>query len=312
MAKEVKIHVLHCGYIQLEKSMPNAGELKLKNSILHVAAKDCDRVVLPVCAYLVEHPVHGNVLIDTGWCRDISPEGVYDKKACTKLMPGYLADFYRPFVPKGMAIHEQLEAMGIKPHDLDCVIVTHLDPDHVSGVKHLQEAKRIIVPEYEWFYSCRYVFKAHQPFKAFIQYPFEKIPYRATRPDHFWYFGKDISTNHWTINLFGDDSICIVNVPGHTEGIGAVIINTDYGFMPQDFVLLASDAAFNRRSWEEMSISGLGYSEQSMLRSLDWIKSMSALPGCKAVLASHDPEVQPQIITLQMKNLTSENIREQQ
>lgn len=301
MSKEIRIHVLHCGYIQLEKSMPNAGELKLKNSIRHVTAKDADRVTLPVCAYLVEHPVHGKVLIDTGWCRDISPEGIYDPAACKKLMPSYLAEFYRPYVPKGMAIHEQLDAMGIKPEDLDCVIVTHLDPDHVSGVKHLLKAKRLIVPEYEWFFSCRYVFKAHQPVGMFINYPFEKIYYRATPADRYWHFGKPVGFNHWTIDLFGDDSFSIVNVPGHTRGIGAVIINTHFGFMPQDFVLLTSDAAFNRRSWEDMSISGLGLGKLTMLSSLDWIKSMSRLPGCKAVLASHDPEIEPQTITLEMK-----------
>ena len=161
--------------------------------------------------------------------------------------------------------------------------------------------KRIVVPEYEWFYSCRYVFKAHQPFRAFIQYPFEKIPYHATPSDRYWHFGKPVGVNHWTINLFGDDSFSIVNVPGHTRGTGAVIINTDYGFMPQDFVLLTSDAAFNRHSWEDMSISGLGLGEETMLSSLDWIKTMSELPGCRAVLASHDPEIVPQTITLQMK-----------
>lgn len=301
MAKEIKIHVLHCGYIQLEKSMPNAGELKLKNSIRHVAAKDSNRVTLPVCAYLVEHPIHGRVLIDAGWCRDISPEGVYDRKVCTKLMPGYLADFYRPYVPKGMAIHEQLEAMGINPEDLDCVIATHLDPDHVSGIKHLLAAKRLVVPEFEWYYSCRAVYRAHQPPEFFIRYPYEKPPYHATPADKYWNFGKSIGLSHWTIDLFGDDSFSIVNLPGHTMGMGAVIINTTYGFMPQDFVLLTADAAFNRRSWESMSISGLGLGEKYMLNSLDWIRSMSRLPGCKAVLASHDPEIQPQTITLQMK-----------
>ncbi|MCF0137156.1 MAG: N-acyl homoserine lactonase family protein [Oscillospiraceae bacterium] len=301
MPKEIKIHILHCGYIRLEKSMPNAGELKLSNSLRHVLAGDSKRVTLPVCAYLIEHPVHGKILVDTGWCRDISPEGVYDRRALKKLMPGYLADFYRPYLPKGMAIHEQLEKMGIRPEDLDCVVITHLDPDHVSGVKHLQGAKRIVVAEFEYFFSCRYVFRAHQPWKMFMQYPMERIFYRATPRDRYWNFGKPINLNHWTIDLFGDDSISIVNVPGHTEGIGAVIVNTDCGFLPQDFVLLTSDAAFSRQSWEDMSISGLGYSKTSMLRSLDWIKSMSELPGCKAVFASHDPDVQPRTVTLQMK-----------
>ncbi|MBR4392723.1 MAG: hypothetical protein IKT07_01715, partial [Oscillospiraceae bacterium] len=61
--------------------------------------------------YLIEHP-KGLILVDTGWCRDISPDGMYDPKAAAAVLPRHLAAFFHPSVPKGMAVHEQLAAMG--------------------------------------------------------------------------------------------------------------------------------------------------------------------------------------------------------
>ena len=80
-------------------------------------APDRERVTLPVCVYLVEHP-RGLLLVDTGWCREISPAGIYDARAAARVLPPHLAAFYRPRLPEGMAVHEQLAARGIRPEDL--------------------------------------------------------------------------------------------------------------------------------------------------------------------------------------------------
>ena len=40
--------------------------------------------------------------------------------------------------------------LGIKPKDLDYVVLSHLHSDHVSGVKMLIDAKNIITSEEEW------------------------------------------------------------------------------------------------------------------------------------------------------------------
>ena len=84
------------------------------------------RITLPVFTYLIEHP-KGLILVDTGWCRDISPQGVYDPKAVAAVLPAQMAALFHPFVPKGMAIHERLAGMGLAPEDLDYVLLTHLD-----------------------------------------------------------------------------------------------------------------------------------------------------------------------------------------
>ena len=105
----IRIHVLHCGSMLVSKAVPYGGGVNLKNARHGVFDKVADRVELPVSAYLIEHP-KGKVLIDTGWSREISPEGVYDSSAVKRQLPGYLAAFYHPWVPSSLrqwALHRR-------------------------------------------------------------------------------------------------------------------------------------------------------------------------------------------------------------
>lgn len=270
----MKIHVLHCGEIRVSETVPYGNRIDLHSTCRQLLSPERARVTLPVCCYLIEHP-RGLLLVDTGWCREISPQGVYDPAAVKKLLPGYLAAFYRPSLPAGMAVHEQLAALGIRPEELEAVLLTHLDPDHVAGLRHVNRAKRIIVPEDEYFWSCRTVFKARQPRSLWIDAPIERLYYR----------GSPLGPNRWAIDLFGDGSLTLVNVPGHTDGQAAVLLREG-----GRFALLAADAAFSRRNWEEEITPGFGFGRDWQLRSLRWIKTMAADPACAAVLCSHDPD----------------------
>ena len=108
----IKIHILHCGTITIPANMAY-----IKDSALH-------RVTLPVSVYLIEHPVHGKILVETGLSAD-----------CNEVMPKYLRDFYRPHVEKGLTAVSQLAAMGIRPEDIDLVLITHNDVDHTCALK---------------------------------------------------------------------------------------------------------------------------------------------------------------------------------
>ena len=279
----MKIHVLHCGYIQVSESVPYGNRINLKNTARQLTAPDRNRITLPACAYLIEHP-KGLILVDAGWCRDISPRGVYDPEAVRKVLPPHLAALFHPYLPEGMAIHEQLAAMGIRPEDLDYVLLTHLDPDHVAGLKHVSKAKHIILPEDEYFWSCRTVYKTRQPWSLWYDQPIERIYYR----------GSPLGPNHWAIDLFGDESIQLVNVPGHTDGQAAIIVHSG-----GRFVLLAADTAYSSRNWQESITPGFGFAREWQLKSLKWIAEMAADPGCVAVLCSHDIAIAPTLITIE-------------
>ncbi len=278
----MNVHILQCGSMRVSETVPFGNRIDLRSTAKQLWTPDRERVSLPVFCYLIEHP-KGLLLVDTGWCRAISPKGVYDPKAVAEVLPSRLAAFYHPTLPAGMAIHEQLAARGIRPEDLDCVLLTHLDPDHVAGLRHLCGAKRIVLPEDEYFWSCRTVYKARQPQELWLPYPMERPYYR----------GSPLGPNHWVIDLFGDESLLLVNVPGHTDGQAAVLLRNG-----GSFVLLAADAAFSPRNWREEITPGFGFDRERQLQSLRWIAAMAAEPGCAAVLCSHDPAVQPGIITI--------------
>ena len=114
MAEEIKITVLQCGSINIS---PYQFDIRQKN----LFAK---RIELPVNVFLVQHPTHGNILIDTGWSAD----------ACD-ILPPYLRKFYRPRIAMGQTAKEQLAKMGLLPEDIDIVLLTHLDVDHTCALR---------------------------------------------------------------------------------------------------------------------------------------------------------------------------------
>ncbi len=73
----MKIHVLLTGEVRVSPYLPFGGDncSLLKASGITTPKKDW--IWLPVCCYLIEHP-KGKILVDTGWHRDMSPNGEYD------------------------------------------------------------------------------------------------------------------------------------------------------------------------------------------------------------------------------------------
>ena len=278
----MKLHVLFCGTMQVSEAVPNGPHIDLFRSPGALLAPGGKRVTLPVCAYLIEHP-RGLVLVDTGWCRDISPAGVYDARAAAKVLPAPLAAFYRPCLPAGMAVHEQLGRMGISPRDLACVVLTHLDPDHVAGLRHVKDAGRILVSEDEYYWNARTVYRYRQPWSLWMEYPVQR----------FYDKGSPLGTNRWAYDLFGDESVMLINLPGHTDGLAAVLVRDG-----KRFALLTSDAAFSPRSWQEQIVPGFGYDPGLQRRALQWIREMAETEGCAAVLSSHDPAAAPCVIEI--------------
>lgn len=279
---KIKIHILHCGNMLVSEKVLYGGGINLKNACAAVSEPAEKRVKLPVSAYLIEHP-RGLVLVDTGWSREISPNGVYDDKAVKSQMPPYLAAFYHPWVEKGQTVLEQLSAMGIAPEDIDTVLLTHFDADHVSGLKSVKNARRVLLPEEEKWWSIRTVYKLRQPESMRQGVPME----------YFWFKGTMDGPLWWSYDLFGDESVKLVCLPGHTDGhIGLRIANG------KKFVVLTSDAAFTERSWRERRLPGFGFNEKAILKSYDWIREQAEDPQCVAVIANHDPDVKPGIIEL--------------
>ncbi len=278
----MKVHVLHTGEVRVSPYLPFGGDNcnLLKASGMTTPKEDW--IWLPVSVYLIEHP-KGLILVDTGWHRDMSPEGVYDKAAQIKSLGSrVLYNVNQGQIPLGEAVDEQLETMGIKPADLDYVLLTHLDCDHANGLRAVKEAKHIIVAQEELDCARK---------NGFIRYKKK------------WWEGVDLQTIEWngtegpaqkSFDLFGDGSIKMINIPGHCDGLCAVKITREDG----RYVLLFSDGGYATKSWKEMITSGVSLDKEMQRKSLQWIREQSMDANCIESLATHDTDIKPHVIEL--------------
>ena len=281
----IKIYVFHTGEVCVAPELPFGGEHCSAIKASGVFAKKSERLWLPVSAYLIEC-AHGKILFDCGWHRDMSPNGVFDKKAQVKSLgslPLYVTNQGR--LERGAAIDEQLAALGIHPADLDLVLLSHLDCDHANGLKLVADAKQILVSKDELLFAEN---------KTLVN----RIRYNAD-----WWNGTKTQTFAWngtegpagkSYDVFGDGSLVMVNIPGHSKGLCALKITGSDG----RFVLLYADGGYARKSWEQLITSGIADDKAAQKKSLQWIREQSLNANCVESLANHDPNVQPHIIEL--------------
>lgn len=278
----MRIHILRTGEVRVSPFLPFGGDncSLLKASGITTPKKDW--IWLPVCCYLIEHP-RGLILVDTGWHREMSPDGVYDKKAQIKSLGSWLLyHVNQGRIPKGEAIDEHLREMGLKPGDLDYVLLTHLDCDHANGLRAVSDAKRILCAPEELACARK---------NGFVRYQKK------------WWNGVDLRTFEWngsegpagkSFDLLGDGSVVMINIPGHCDGLCAVKLTNAEG----KFVLLFADGGYATKSWQEMITSGVALDKKMQRKSLEWIREQSLDSQCIASLATHDSQVEPHVIEL--------------
>lgn len=223
------------------------------------------------------------ILVNCGWNRDMSPNGVFDKSAKIKSLGSrllYLVNQGK--LEKGQAVDEQLSELDLKPSDLYYVLLTHLDCDHANGLSLVKDPKKILVSADE--VACA---KKHS----------------AARYKSKWWKDVELTEFEWndtqgpvgkSYDLFGDGSVELVNIPGHLDGVFAVKIKNEEG----KYVLLFSDGGYADKSWKEMIISGISLDKEKQKRSLEWIREQSMDENCLESLANHDTDVVLHVILL--------------
>lgn len=269
----MKVHVLHTGTVTVDIALPFKQNTLNPIAYTGILRRKEHQVTLPVSAYLIEHP-KGFVLIDTGWGKEIrGNQKDYLGALHYKINKGVL--------PEGEAIDEQLLRMGIRTSDLDCVVLTHLHSDHASGLKLVSDAKRILTSREEL--ECANADKAR-----YIHHMWEGVNVQT-----FEFNDSPFGPMKKAYDLYGDGSIVLVWVPGHTKGLVCTLVRHDGRYL-----MLTSDCGYARRSWEEMIMPGVCVNRKQLYDSLLWEKQMAASPDCIDALANHDPDVDPCVIEI--------------
>jgi glyoxylase-like metal-dependent hydrolase (beta-lactamase superfamily II) len=208
---------------------------------------------LPITSWLIEHP-DGLVLFDTG----MHP-GLQSDVTRLGANNSFLTLDYHP----GEEVDARLRDRGIRPSDIDVVVISHLHFDHAGGCGRLPDA-RIVVNRAEWA-------AGRDP--ALI----EAGVYDPVDYDH----GHDVQEVDDGHDVFGDGRLICLATPGHTAGHQALRIELDSG--P---VVLTGDCVYFERMLEEMLVPRFGYDTDLQRRSMERLAGLRD-GGCR-LLYGHD------------------------
>ncbi|MFR9753881.1 MBL fold metallo-hydrolase [Nocardia sp. 004] len=229
------------------------------------------KIPMSMGAFLVEHP-KARFLIDPALCA-----GVHER--VLPELPFPIPTLVAPDKPV-LGLSDALAAHDIAVGDIDFVVPTHLHWDHVSGLLELPSSVEVRLPavEYDWAMSG-----SHAPVSVV------RGPLRGRTFDRFELDGPPVLTFPRSKDLFGDGSVVLVDLAGHTPGSVGVLLAVDDGSR----VLLAGDAV-----WSKLQIDLLREKAQMPGQLFDadrdaaftTIHRLHALPDGIEVIAAHDYE----------------------
>jgi glyoxylase-like metal-dependent hydrolase (beta-lactamase superfamily II) len=231
---------------------------------------------LPVPAFLVEHPVVGPILIDTG----LHPSCVSDVTANMGRM-GRVPYLIR--MNHDQALRVQLPARGIQPSEVRVVIMTHLHVDRASAVSEFPNAM-FVVDRREWASAAQGgARRGYHPRQFDHAFDWRALDYGSDPVESFAGFAQ-------TFDLFGDGSLRTISTPGHTLGHQSVVLRTGSGE-----VLVAGDAASTERSLLGDAEPLRAHDEHLYRRSLREIQRYREQTPDAVVITGHDPDAWPSL-----------------
>ncbi|MCP3397159.1 N-acyl homoserine lactonase family protein [Bradyrhizobium sp. CCGB20] len=193
-----------------------AGRLRMKKSIYVADAERNETIDLPVSSALIRHK-QGNVLFDTG-CHPSVVDHAEERW-------GSLAKVMKPLMSANETLLPNLACTGLGPDDIDIVINSHFHPDHCGCNQFFRKATI--------FAHAKEIEAARAPGADTAGY---------LKVD--WDYGQPIEPVNGEKDLFGDATLVLVPLPGHTPGTIGALVSLDRAGQ----FLLASDAVSLRQN----------------------------------------------------------------
>lgn len=205
--------------------VPLSGLLNLDDPRAREAGLSERQEPIQVYFHAISHPEHGLYLVDTG------VESALRDAPQRAAVRGLAA---RAMHVERMSVNTPLGAW-LDGRELEGVLLTHMHLDHLTGMAD--------VPEGAVVYSGPGEARAKSALNLLVRGPTERA-LAGKGPIQEWAFRPDPHFEG-VLDVFGDQSVFALWVPGHTPGSTAYVVRTTEG--P---VLLTGDASHTRWGWE--------------------------------------------------------------
>jgi glyoxylase-like metal-dependent hydrolase (beta-lactamase superfamily II) len=184
---------------------------------------DKDLITVPIYAYLIDHPDHGPMLVDTGvgWDQAHDHDGYYGG-----ILARLLTDRDEYILPVEQELEVQVERLGYELGDIETVFMTHVHDDHAGGLRSVPNAK-VFLGKADWERGVLY-----GPSFETAEDDLEMVTY-TSGPFRNFDANQDV---------FGDGSVRLLPTPGHSPGHTSVLLRMD-GY----HVLFVGDHAYTLR-----------------------------------------------------------------
>jgi glyoxylase-like metal-dependent hydrolase (beta-lactamase superfamily II) len=178
---------------------------------------------------------------------------------------GTLSRIMMPVMPHGEHVVNGLKAIDVAPEDIDVVICSHLHPDHCG---------------------CNEFFKG----ATFVIHEKEVAAARAPAAEEYGYLAQEwdlpvkIETIAGQRDLFGDNRIVLVPLPGHTPGTTGALVALDNSGP----FLLASDTVSLRVTLDTGIIPRNTWNGEALAKSLAEVARIKKSGA--TIICGHDAE----------------------
>lgn len=206
-----------------------AGLLNLDSeAAVQAGLKDRDEPI-QIYAHLLRHPQFGNFLVDTGVSRKVTADPGQE---------GLNWVIQRVMHLDRLEVRKSTDEIVQEANGkLSGVFFTHLHLDHILGMPDIADQVPLYIGETE---SSETSFR-----NLFVRGATDHL-LKGKQALHEWRFQPDPQGQfEGIIDAFGDGSLFILSVPGHSPGSVAFLIRTTRG--P---VLLTGDACITKWGWE--------------------------------------------------------------
>jgi glyoxylase-like metal-dependent hydrolase (beta-lactamase superfamily II) len=231
------------------------------------------RLPLGMTTFLVEHP-EARFLVDPALCADVH----------ARMLPELPTPFRLTVAPQKpiVSMTAALRRCGMRPEDVDFAVPTHLHWDHVCGLAELPGDLPVRVLPGERAFAGQLGDTKAPPLGVI------RSVLRGRNFETYELGGPPVLTFERSHDVFGDGTVVLVSLPGHTPGSVGVLLRVEGGSK----VLLAGDAA-----WHGKQVTALRQKAPFPGELVDadrdeafaTLHRLHALPRDITVVPAHDP-----------------------
>ena len=262
-AVSTRLRPIRSGVIAMPRGYAFRGEARSRRELLGIGLDETNAISCPFGAFLVDHPVEGPVLVDTGIDKNLG------------LVMGM---FFRGLkLNPDETVPAQLRAWDVRPEEIRTVVMTHLHADHTSGMGALPNATFVTTRE-EWRDATargsvgRGYVRAHLPAESSVRF----VDFAG---------GEAFEGLERTIDLLGDGTIRLVSTPGHTPGHLSVLVATESGL-----VFIVGDAVYTLRNLREDILPLRTASDEDSRRSMAQLRAYADAHPDVPLVPTHDAD----------------------